>query len=610
MNQPTPVLSPYEAKLRDHVAALDAALFALEYGQIESIDQPFWTNQYEAVVVNEAIELFALLDSAPANPPPLVEGLTKILTHTITPDYPRPTPTPAELRQSLRHAIAPNMEPRLWRRKKNNHHAGEADKITRELDKRLVAPYISYLSSLGDELFPDELNAAHNAVVEALSTLDELHDMALRGQMSSLDLDRQLVRAVYAWDWWQQIRRAMRVARSALPRVEDKLIAAHDELRSIFAPPAWLGIDGESAHVAVFRRLEGLTAKIDEVWKEALDDYFYEDTLVGHDRLHPVTFAKAWHHVAAHLQEVDDQYAEILNYFLLAERFVAMRRFWPHRLGLALSQQVSEEEADLAVLAAFSDTERCWKLVIGLHAKLSVAETPNGAHLAAIEVRWYELGDIAAKHHLGTRQPPHQPRDWGITEAAAAADWLDFLRLRLAGAAQVPSDSLSKPKGEDWMELISASDSSERSFRVYVHPGDGRATARAIAEEANRSISAQVNGHLENLLPGAKFTSGLDRRPTDHGSPKSIKDRVRVDLDNRTVAIDGQTPAAVSEEGARFMLMLVEANGGWVSSTELKCSKQSQERFDRIKSSLPEAIGALVKAKRGTGFRIEMPPEE
>jgi hypothetical protein len=79
---------------------------------------------------------------------------------------------------------------------------------------------------------------------------------------------------------------------------------------------------------------------------------------------------------------------------------------------------------------------------------------------------------------------------------------------------------------------------------------------------------------------------------------------IRVNVAKRVIHVAGLPPIGTSPEGARFVADLVSAEGGWVSSTEMKTGKNSTQRYDRIKKNLDPAVRSLIKSKKGTGYRI------
>jgi hypothetical protein len=93
-------------------------------------------------------------------------------------------------------------------------------------------------------------------------------------------------------------------------------------------------------------------------------------------------------------------------------------------------------------------------------------------------------------------------------------------------------------------------------------------------------------------------------RPLPQPEPAS---RLVIDVPNHRAVLDGNT-IELEHEQAIFLDLLLERRGNWISGPEMKTvnSHLNDCRFERLKKSLPPALRALVEAKRGAGYRINL----
>ena len=86
---------------------------------------------------------------------------------------------------------------------------------------------------------------------------------------------------------------------------------------------------------------------------------------------------------------------------------------------------------------------------------------------------------------------------------------------------------------------------------------------------------------------------------------KHPKKNSRLELRDTVAILDG-TPHPITIDQEAILRKLVDASGLWVSSTQLKTSKNSGERPDRIIARMPPAIRSVITSQRGAGFRITL----
>jgi hypothetical protein len=84
--------------------------------------------------------------------------------------------------------------------------------------------------------------------------------------------------------------------------------------------------------------------------------------------------------------------------------------------------------------------------------------------------------------------------------------------------------------------------------------------------------------------------------------------RLGVDVKSSVIHLDGHHHP-VSDKQARAVQYLLDARGGWVSSTTMKDFPDSDQRPDRWIRGLPAPVLALIEGKTGAGYRLTIPVE-
>jgi hypothetical protein len=81
-----------------------------------------------------------------------------------------------------------------------------------------------------------------------------------------------------------------------------------------------------------------------------------------------------------------------------------------------------------------------------------------------------------------------------------------------------------------------------------------------------------------------------------------------VDLNRLTITLDGKTYDVRSEAALRWMKVLAEHPGEWISGPDLRKYDQELDscRTDRLKPKLPDPISDLIDSDPGKGSRIRL----
>jgi hypothetical protein len=94
-------------------------------------------------------------------------------------------------------------------------------------------------------------------------------------------------------------------------------------------------------------------------------------------------------------------------------------------------------------------------------------------------------------------------------------------------------------------------------------------------------------------------------------SPPPPSSRLAVDLDRMTATLDGTTYDVESECALRWLKVLKEHPGKWISGGERGDLKKYDKnlyaaRTNRWRQDLPEPIRLLIDSKPGTGSRLNL----
>jgi hypothetical protein len=89
-------------------------------------------------------------------------------------------------------------------------------------------------------------------------------------------------------------------------------------------------------------------------------------------------------------------------------------------------------------------------------------------------------------------------------------------------------------------------------------------------------------------------------------SPSRSSDRLTVDLSKRVVILDGKPFDVASEQALRWVKVLADRPGVWVSSRELESLDTDLVgvRTDKLRRHLPVEILKMIESRPGTGSRL------
>jgi hypothetical protein len=83
--------------------------------------------------------------------------------------------------------------------------------------------------------------------------------------------------------------------------------------------------------------------------------------------------------------------------------------------------------------------------------------------------------------------------------------------------------------------------------------------------------------------------------------------RLTVDLAKKTITLDGQPYDVPSENALRWVKVLADHAGDWITGSALECyDPDLAGRPDQWKKHLPKAISDLIESRTGAGSRIRL----
>jgi hypothetical protein len=99
------------------------------------------------------------------------------------------------------------------------------------------------------------------------------------------------------------------------------------------------------------------------------------------------------------------------------------------------------------------------------------------------------------------------------------------------------------------------------------------------------------------------------RRRRRKASSRKHAPRIIVELQKKTVTLDGKTHDVTSERALRWLKILADRPGEWVSSKGLERydSELLQVRTDHLRKYLPAEICSLIDSQTGAGSRLRLP---
>ena len=120
-----------------------------------------------------------------------------------------------------------------------------------------------------------------------------------------------------------------------------------------------------------------------------------------------------------------------------------------------------------------------------------------------------------------------------------------------------------------------------------------------------------VEAGLKALLGPARGSATQPKAPSDEVPPSDDDDELTkhhlvVDVEHETATLDGTVHVLKSQDCARYLKAILDANGDWVGPRELTEHGLVNPRPDRLHKRLPKEIRILVEIKPSTGSRIPL----
>jgi hypothetical protein len=159
----------------------------------------------------------------------------------------------------------------------------------------------------------------------------------------------------------------------------------------------------------------------------------------------------------------------------------------------------------------------------------------------------------------GRKLPPWHPD---------SEEWTDFEELRIVAARE---------KTHDMTEEVRRAWVSQTAAKVREH-----------AAQMDRALQR----FRQEMLEGARIE----------------EPRLTVNVDQRTATLDGRTYDVKSPRALRWLKVLADRSGDWISSADLYRFDPELDgvRTHRLRKYLPEPIADLIESDRGKGSRLTM----
>jgi hypothetical protein len=122
-------------------------------------------------------------------------------------------------------------------------------------------------------------------------------------------------------------------------------------------------------------------------------------------------------------------------------------------------------------------------------------------------------------------------------------------------------------------------------------------------------LPALPDGDSKQLAFASWVSDVVGRRRTAAPTRARAAKRVVVDLDRRTVTIDGADVDVPSEQAIRWVAVLSRRPGCWIPSRSLRRFDDELygARTDKLRQYLPEPIDSLIESQAGVGSRLVLP---
>jgi hypothetical protein len=148
---------------------------------------------------------------------------------------------------------------------------------------------------------------------------------------------------------------------------------------------------------------------------------------------------------------------------------------------------------------------------------------------------------------------------------------------------------------------ITSTDGRPTEDRLGGPHGRVLSTGTSVASHTDYEDGTRRYRHAD----GSEMTSARAGSP---GPPPPAR-RLTVDLDRRTLTLDGVEYDVSSQSALQWVQVLADRPGEWVSSSDLPKLTNNElldKRTDRYKRHLPEQVLALLDSETGAGSRIRL----
>jgi len=245
----------------------------------------------------------------------------------------------------------------------------------------------------------------------------------------------------------------------------------------------------------------------------------------------------------------------------------------------------------------------------------------------ALQARIDQENQRAARGGAGSKLRSRRRAGRGSKVAAPSCGPLDEVDRQIEESARAITIELES----EWQEVRRCRDELKEAAFVPPHAVNGVPPAEwthRLIFDVERTANLIGGPHVDSVRLGRPSETEreeaarriddlrgprLDEIPTIAATPEepaaalvatpAAEAHPRLRVDNDVAILDG-TPHSLTADQAKCLKLLIEAEGNWVSSGEMKTTKESKERPDRIIGRLPDPIRALIESQTGKGFRL------
>ncbi|NLE38409.1 MAG: hypothetical protein GX621_10330 [Pirellulaceae bacterium] len=142
-------------------------------------------------------------------------------------------------------------------------------------------------------------------------------------------------------------------------------------------------------------------------------------------------------------------------------------------------------------------------------------------------------------------------------------------------------------------------------------PGSIPSVPKSLFDEFENALSA-VTFFCPKVEPAERRPASIDAEAGGKQAAVALGHRPTVNLEQRTVTLAGTTHDVKSEKALRWVNVLSEHVGEWISGPMLADydDELMDARTDKLRAYLPASLLALIDSETGKGSRLRtMPPE-